>query len=1063
MRKLKIFLLLFVLFISISCTYADGNFTNLQDKVDKSTDTLDITQDYKFNSNEDTNLKEGVLINKSNYVINGNGHTIDGSNQARIFAVTGNNVTINNLVFINGISNGAAINVQGANITIKNSYFANNTAGAGGAIYSSGSAYIKNCLFKDNYAKYGAAIYGSETELEIHNSNFTSSSPINKAMIYSEESPTLMDECIFYNINSNYSSAFFGDKFSLVRNSKFINLYASETAGAIGLKGVNYAVFFNNSFINTSSKKNGGALFIDTLGNDAPGNYTVAINECEFINCKSEFGGALLQLYGILSINNTNFVHNSALSGAAVYTSIVDGVILNTLFENNALADNNMSNGGAIYADLSDLTVYNNHFVNNTKNAIYTYDTDLNLTKTVFIRNGVAVHGVFLDTYYLENNTLGKDLLILNDTDYATIIVEEGAKIVLKDNELNITNLPVKFNLNDFGWVSPVKNQGEKNSCWAFGICGALESALLKATGVLYDFSENNMFSSMIQYSKYGTKKEAENSDPFVAVDYVLNWFGMLPSESDTYDELGKVSSLIASPKNVHVQDVIFIPPHAKYTDSNTIKQAIVDYGALTTFCYSTTDKKYYNNETGALYYYGNESVNHAVTLVGWDDTYSANNFVKKPEGDGAWIIKNSYGTDFANDGYMYISYYDNAFLNYISLAFVINNTENYSKNYQTDLSGKLNLMSFNRTISYKNLYKSLGNDYLSAVGTYFGESGVDYTLKIYVNDNLVLTQSDVSPYSGYHTIILNKTVPLALGDNFTVEMSTKSIPIYERARQHYENNTSFALTDGKWEDLSSSNTTACLKAYTVTLPVFAENLVKFYKNASQFNAYIGEANQTVIFELNGNNYTRTSKNNGIATMNINLRPGEYEIITHYKNASAKNSITVLSTLIGQDLVKYYKNASQFYVSLVDGQGNPVKNTTITMNINGVFYNRTTNENGTAKLNINLPEGTYILTAMDPITNLTMAYIIKVLPTLTGNNITMKYLDGTVFTVKLVDGTGKELSGATITFNINGVFYNRITNASGIAKLNIRLPSGVYIITSQYESAVISNKVTITP
>ena len=161
MRNLKIFLLLLVLFISISSAYADGNFTDLQNKVDNSADTLDITQDYKFDSNGDADLEEGVLINKSNYVINGNGHTIDASNQARIFSVTGNNITINNLVFINGISNGAAIKSEATNITIKNSYFANNTADAGGAILSIGSANIENCLFKDNYAKFGAAVFGS--------------------------------------------------------------------------------------------------------------------------------------------------------------------------------------------------------------------------------------------------------------------------------------------------------------------------------------------------------------------------------------------------------------------------------------------------------------------------------------------------------------------------------------------------------------------------------------------------------------------------------------------------------------------------------------------------------------------------------------------------------------------------------------------------------------------------------------------------------------------------------------------------------------------------------------
>ena len=131
------------------------------------------------------------------------------------------------------------------------------------------------------------------------------------------------------------------------------------------------------------------------------------------------------------------------------------------------------------------------------------------------------------------------------------------------------------------------------------------------------------------------------------------------------------------------------------------------------------------------------------------------------------------------------------------------------------------------------------------------------------------------------------------------------------------------------------------------------------------------------------------------------------------------------------------------------------------MNINGVFYNRTTNENGTAKLNINLNPGEYILTAIDPLTGLMISYNIIVLPVLTADDINMTYKDGTQFRAKLVDGQGNLLENAGITFNINGVFYTRYTNSSGIACLNINLMPGEYIITSQYENAVISNKITI--
>ena len=169
----------------------------------------------------------------------------------------------------------------------------------------------------------------------------------------------------------------------------------------------------------------------------------------------------------------------------------------------------------------------------------------------------------------------------------------------------------------------------------------------------------------------------------------------------------------------------------------------------------------------------------------------------------------------------------------------------------------------------------------------------------------------------------------------------------------------------------------------------------------------------------------------------------------------------MLPTLIADNLVKFFRNESQFYISLIDGTGNFVPNATITMNINGVFYNRTTNENGTAKLNINLNPGEYILTAIDPLTGLMISYNITVLPVLTADDINMTYNDGTQFRAKLVDGQGNPLENAGITFNINGVFYTRYTNSSGIACLNINLMPGEYIITSQYENAVISNKITI--
>ena len=87
---------------------------------------------------------------------------------------------------------------------------------------------------------------------------------------------------------------------------------------------------------------------------------------------------------------------------------------------------------------------------------------------------------------------------------------------------------------------------------------------------------------------------------------------------------------------------------------------------------------------------------------------------------------------------------------------------------------------------------------------------------------------------------------------------------------------------------------------------------------------------------------------------------------------------------------------------------------------------------------------------------------IKVLSVLSASDLSMKYRDGSKFTAKLVDGQGKAYARQTVTFNINGVLYNRQTDSSGQAKLNINLMAGEYIITSSYNGSSISNTITIT-
>ena len=246
----------------------------------------------------------------------------------------------------------------------------------------------------------------------------------------------------------------------------------------------------------------------------------------------------------------------------------------------------------------------------------------------------------------------------------------------------------------------------------------------------------------------------------------------------------------------------------------------------------------------------------------------------------------------------------------------------------------------------------------------------------------------------------------------------------------------------------------------TVLSVIESYDLVKYYKNESQYYATFLDKqgnpvanNTTVTFNINGVFYTRYTNENGTAKLNINLIPANYIITSIHPNGEKKGrNITVLSTILSKDLVKYYKNESQYYATFLDKQGNPVaNNTTVTFNINGVFYTHYTNENGTAKLNINLIPANYIITSIHP-DGLQRGNNIFVNKTLITYDISQPCnKTGTAtFNAEVLDGQGRPLSNASVTFLIAGKVLTKITDEKGIAFINIKAYPGVYTITTTY-------------
>ena len=242
---------------------------------------------------------------------------------------------------------------------------------------------------------------------------------------------------------------------------------------------------------------------------------------------------------------------------------------------------------------------------------------------------------------------------------------------------------------------------------------------------------------------------------------------------------------------------------------------------------------------------------------------------------------------------------------------------------------------------------------------------------------------------------------------------------------------------------------------------IYGEDLSMYYKNGSRYEVSIYQDGKIinsqnndskVIFNVNGVNYTKELVN-GKASIGINLNPGNYTITTfyHYTDglATKTNNIEVLSTILANDVVKFFRNGTQYCAKFLDGCGSPLVNASVTFNINGVFYKKQTDDNGMAKLNINLRHGVYILTAMHP-DALMYGSNITVLSTILANDVVKFFRNGTQYCAKFLDGCGSPLVNASVTFNINGVLYKKQTDYEGIARLNINLFPGKYILTAMH-------------
>ena len=416
---------------------------------------------------------------------------------------------------------------------------------------------------------------------------------------------------------------------------------------------------------------------------------------------------------------------------------------------------------------------------------------------------------------------------------------------------------PGTYNANEEGFVTDVKNQRNTSLCWAFSLASNLETSLLTRGQKYYDLSEEQLayfWANRVNDPLGNTPNDKitrtqsnyhGTGNGRVASFFLSTWSGMTTEEKVPFQSSAVTwPDSLAYDTSAYMEDAIF----SQYTVERT-KQLLMEYNSVSAMIYMLDN--YYYPDTASYSCPQSGLVNHAVTIVGWDDTYSKENFPSASgvKNDGAWIVKNSYGKNWGKNGYFYLSYEDQSITNLVSNT--ASTSEEYNNNYFYDGAAAGTVTFPSKTINngyyVSNIFKATaGNgkdEELGEIVTAIPQDNTDFQIQVYTD--LKNTSDPTSgtpayaepvdytqPLAGIHTIHLNTPVKIPQGtfysvviripdgsNKFYVEKTTTSTSWFTATAGIDPDQSFFSTSGKKWYDAGNQyNCCFSVKAHTKTL-----------------------------------------------------------------------------------------------------------------------------------------------------------------------------------------------------------------------------------------------------